>query len=393
MRAFSRLPKDDTQGNNMQYMELDKAFCTKMPSVRTALRLMLLSFWAWLPQMGYAASFNEVNLPQSGGPCAEGRVCEPPQGFSAEFVLTCKTLGGGDPCDASSLSLKAFHNVMKACSVRFGLELCLAQPCGDEKNLVCSVDLERFPKPLQKACLSETEQPAECYRSQLPKKLYRASLKRCRKDNGGDGASCLSEASKAWNPQGSIEVRRFRPEWKKVVIETLLSSVGTRLLAHSVDAMDPKSPAFCPRYESLTDSQRAEHWSGIVANIARWESDFDPESVNATDPGGGSWGLMQISPMVKTRLNLQACPTLQSGQDLLEPLVNLRCGIEVLGRQIEKRGRLFLDSDQRYYWRVVEVFGPNAIRAAVGEGYTRINSQMAPCFVEAPKEQRSFGQQ
>jgi hypothetical protein len=163
------------------------------------------------------------------------------------------------------------------------------------------------------------------------------------------------------------------------------------LLEHDADALDPTAPAYCPRYASLGTSQRIEYWVGILANIARWESDFDPGAINDGDPGGGSWGLMQMSPAITARHKLTLCPALRSGEDLLVAETNLKCGVDLLARQVERRSRIFLSLQERFYWRVLEVYGDDAIRPAVAEGFIRVNSAFLPCFVAPPPRLASGG--
>lgn len=349
--------------------------------------VFLLAAYATLPPMPARAqdAFATVDLPGVDSTrCPSGRVCAPKRGFSTELVAACKRIGGGSPCEKESYSVAAYHASLSACAATYGLELCLGQPCGEAGQAVCSVDLAPFPDALAEACRAVGGDPTVCAKSQIPKALFRKALAACREGAGGSADKCLSRTSRVPQPRGLVEVARFKPEWKAHAREFLLSNHGAPLLAHDTDALDPASPAPCPRYASLDDSVRAEYWSGIAAAMVRWESDFDPRTRNESDPGGGSWGLLQISPLVKERLDLEACPVLRRGEDLFAPATNLTCGLELLGRQIAARGRVFLTTKERFYWRVLEVYGPGAIRPAVAEGFTRATMALLPCHVPPP---------
>ncbi len=129
---------------------------------------------------------------------------------------------------------------------------------------------------------------------------------------------------------------------------------------------------FCPMYAELTTNQKLNAVGMLISAIVRYESNFNPttrfhETTMGTDPVTGlpvySEGLMQLS--YQDTLNWKFCD-FDWGQDknlsptdprktILDPYKNLSCGIRILARQVERRGKIVIDKGA--YWAVIKEGG------------------------------------
>lgn len=118
-------------------------------------------------------------------------------------------------------------------------------------------------------------------------------------------------------------------EWTAHVMNTL-DHLGKDLL--SVSPSDAKT--FCPSYSRLTYSQKKQYWTFMLSAMARFESNFNPETSfrESFRDGSGkrvvSRGLLQIS-MVSG--NDYGCG-FRAEKDVHDPYQNLSCGIRILNR-------------------------------------------------------------
>lgn len=88
---------------------------------------------------------------------------------------------------------------------------------------------------------------------------------------------------------------------------------------------------WCPAYEAADAEQRAAFWAGLVSSLAWHESTHNPRAVG----GGGLWfGLIQIAPATARYRGCQA----ESGRALLEPGLNLACGVRILSQNVLRDG-------------------------------------------------------
>lgn len=126
---------------------------------------------------------------------------------------------------------------------------------------------------------------------------------------------------------------------------------------------------FCPRYNSLSKEQRINAWGQLIVGMAYYESGWSPtsrmtETTMGTDPITGkqvsSEGLLQLSyqdvqwaPYCEfdwsKDKNLSATDPKKT---ILDPYKNLRCGIKILARQVDRKGEIVLSSG--VYWAVLK---------------------------------------
>ena len=142
-----------------------------------------------------------------------------------------------------------------------------------------------------------------------------------------------------------------------------------------------KEHSCAPGFYSATEAQRKEFWIAVVASIARWESGFDPNAFNPNDPGGGSLGLMQLSYPDVYNSQYLPCAINAEQKNIFDPKVNLQCGVSILRHQIQTRRKIFHGLNERFYWRVLEIYGDGAIFPYSLVSFLRIRAQMPFCYL------------
>ena len=113
-------------------------------------------------------------------------------------------------------------------------------------------------------------------------------------------------------------------------------------IAQYGSAMRSKRPgdiaSFCPNYANLDEKGRTQFWVGLVAAIARYESNYNPSTryqENFKDSSGTavvSRGLLQIS--AESARNY-GC-SVSSGSALHDAKVNLTCGVRIINHWLRR---------------------------------------------------------
>src|SRR5574343_851979 len=141
-----------------------------------------------------------------------------------------------------------------------------------------------------------------------------------------------------------------RKEWSKIVYDLLSSQL--------FDVYDSAkdNEQFCPKFKSLTKEQQAHVWSEMWVWVAYHESGWDPKSKYLESFGYNSEGLLQLSYVDKEWAPYCEFPIKQDAKEsILDPGINLRCGLKIMGKQIEKYGHILVDSG--VYWAVLKLNG------------------------------------
>lgn len=117
---------------------------------------------------------------------------------------------------------------------------------------------------------------------------------------------------------------------------------------------------FCPRYGSLTASQRLEFWSVLMVAMAKRESNYKPATTyqEAFKNSKGEWvistGLFQIS-WESTRQSKYKCPGVTT-ESLKNPMQNIGCSVNILAHWVktDKRAAGYSGSNTGCgrYWAV-----------------------------------------
>ncbi|MBX9768255.1 MAG: hypothetical protein K2X47_13355 [Bdellovibrionales bacterium] len=156
--------------------------------------------------------------------------------------------------------------------------------------------------------------------------------------------------------------------WTSGTLRAILN-FAPNLLQGSEDIKD-----LCPSYLKLTLENRAGFLVYFISALARYESGFETttryhESTMGNDAVTGlpvySEGLLQLSyqdtkwaPFCEfdwTR-DRTLSPT-DPRKTIFDPIKNLSCGIRILDRQVEKKGKLLIGSGA--YWAVIKTDAPH----------------------------------
>lgn len=157
-----------------------------------------------------------------------------------------------------------------------------------------------------------------------------------------------------------------RTAWSDYLM-TLVLNDWSSLLKGSTDMA-----SFCPNYSNLNNTQRANVWAQLFSAVAKYESGYSPtsryqETTMGTDPVTGkpvySEGLLQLSyqdiqPYSFCKFDWSKDKYLSATdpkKTILDPYINLHCGVGIMANQIAKRGAIGLSSG--VYWSTLKVGG------------------------------------
>jgi len=108
----------------------------------------------------------------------------------------------------------------------------------------------------------------------------------------------------------------------------------------------------CPDFYSLSENDKIAVWTLLIASVARYESNFDPDCRFREDASLNyvySEGLLQLSYGDETRY--KNVPLDPAKKNILDPEVNLRTGVVILARQLVLRKTIF--TAKHFYWSVL----------------------------------------
>ena len=154
-----------------------------------------------------------------------------------------------------------------------------------------------------------------------------------------------------------------RAAWSAYLERIIISDWNT-LLAGADDVA-----TFCPRYTSLSNDQRANFWAMLFSAMSKYESDFNPLSrLRETTLGKDevtaksvySEGLLQLSygdivsyPFCQFDWNKdKALSPTNPKKTILQPDINLYCGVGIMAKQIQHKGSITVGTDA--YWEVLK---------------------------------------
>lgn len=158
-------------------------------------------------------------------------------------------------------------------------------------------------------------------------------------------------------------------EWTKMVY-AIIEQEEPQYLGQNV-AKDIER--FCPKYRSMPDAQRLNFWGQFIAALSLPESSWIPttqmvETTQGIDPVTKqrvkSEGLLQLSYQDERSYKIDCgfdwekdklLPEKDPRRTILNPYLNLRCGIKILAIQLKNRGSITLESN--VYWAVLKING------------------------------------
>ncbi len=159
-----------------------------------------------------------------------------------------------------------------------------------------------------------------------------------------------------------------RKEWSKMIY-SVIENEEHSMLENNV-ATDIET--FCPKYATLTQPQRLNFWGQFFAALAKPESGWDPaqstleplKNFKKVDPITNqrvrSEGLLQLSYQDEKSYRLNCGFNWKRDQHLdpedprktiLNPYLNLRCGIKIMSRQLKNKKSITLP--ENVYWSVL----------------------------------------
>ena len=159
-----------------------------------------------------------------------------------------------------------------------------------------------------------------------------------------------------------------RKEWSKMIY-SVIENEESSMLDNNV-ATDIKT--FCPKYDTLTQPERLNFWGQFFAALAKPESGWNAASSTLeplknfkkpdpiTNQRVRSEGLLQLSYQDQKSYRLDCGFNWNRDQHLapedprktiLNPYLNLRCGIKIMARQLKKRKSITLP--ENVYWSVL----------------------------------------
>lgn len=151
-------------------------------------------------------------------------------------------------------------------------------------------------------------------------------------------------------------------EWTRHTMETL-ATIGAALVA-----TDPSDVgAFCSGYSAWSAQQRAQFWTFLLSGVCEFESDFNASATYREDFNDSSGkpvvsaGLLQIS--FESANGRRYNCGLSRSEDLLDPLINLTCGVRIMQALVLEDGVISRTAGTRQqgaarYWSTLRANHP-----------------------------------
>lgn len=169
-----------------------------------------------------------------------------------------------------------------------------------------------------------------------------------------------------WIPVGWELKSKNGREWSRIAVSIIRQKAP--LFYRGSEDIDE----FCPSFHSLKPTQKENVWVSLISAMARYESNFDPytryyeKKMNRLDLVTGeplhSEGLLQLSyqdsksfPKFCSEIDWERDQDLDdksSKKTIFNPRINLKCGIQVLHRQIGRHNRIAV-TKRKAYWAVL----------------------------------------
>ncbi len=138
-------------------------------------------------------------------------------------------------------------------------------------------------------------------------------------------------------------------DWNKYVSDEILKHKEIFIGKDSIYKQDLDK--LYPNYFNCTEKEKIALWTLLFASIAKYESNFNPNCRFHEPPPLNTYseGLLQLSYGDETRYN--NVPLDSQKQNILLPEVNLKTGVVIFAKQLEKRKSIFTNS--YFYWSVL----------------------------------------
>lgn len=142
-----------------------------------------------------------------------------------------------------------------------------------------------------------------------------------------------------------------RKAWSNFVVDLM----GGELFDRFDSARDAE--ALCPKYRSLPKAQKVEMWAELISGMALYESSWNPKT-RFMEPAPlhyYSEGLLQLSYEDLQWAKYCKFKKGDPAKSILDPILNLDCGIRILANQIKNKGLVMMSSG--VYWSTLKIGG------------------------------------
>lgn len=182
------------------------------------------------------------------------------------------------------------------------------------------------------------------------------------KEGTDDNPSGYQRVALSWETTAKPE----REKWSAYLQNIILNKWNT--LLQGADDMD----TFCPRFDTLSNDQRANVWAALFAAVSKFESNYDPamrfhESTMGTDSVTKqpvySEGLLQLSyqdvrgyPFCDFNWEVdRKLKVTDLRKTIFDPYKNLDCGVGIMTRQLARSGLITVKTNA--YWSTLRSGG------------------------------------
>mgnify|MGYP000588394299 CR=1 FL=1 len=167
--------------------------------------------------------------------------------------------------------------------------------------------------------------------------------------------------------ESTTEKHPERASWSDYIVNHMNENLSVYSKASDVEK-------FCPKFKTLTDIQKTKALSEIVVGMTFYESGYNPlsrmvETTMGVDPVTGmqvaSEGLLQLSYQDVANYKNKGVTCLfdykkdkkleLNKRSILDPILNLQCGLGILKHQIIKYGAFTMEKN--VYWAVIKIKG------------------------------------
>lgn len=137
--------------------------------------------------------------------------------------------------------------------------------------------------------------------------------------------------------------------WNKYVSDEIMKQKDIFIGKDSIYKQDLDK--LCPNYYNCSEKEKIALWTLLFASIAKYESNFNPNCRFHEPPPLNTYseGLLQLSYGDETRY--KNVPLDSQKQNILVPEVNLKTGVVIFAKQLEKRKSIF--TNKHFYWSVL----------------------------------------
>jgi len=141
----------------------------------------------------------------------------------------------------------------------------------------------------------------------------------------------------------------WKYEWNKFISDEI--TINKEIFISKDSLYKSDLIKLCPNYYKCSENEKISLWTLLFASIAKFESNFNPNCRFPEPPPLNvySEGLLQLSYGDETRFNNVPLDTKK--QNILIPEVNLKTGVIIFAKQLEKRKSIF--TNKHYYWSVL----------------------------------------